>query len=180
MTDTRKERTNMSTKRPESERPEEEEWSVEITAGTLRETALLAAAQRRAGLSEVYREDVARNVIADAEVFLAWLEDDVTDAEGAATSTTVEREKCPAERNRLVGHLMSNFDYAIDVGVMEAMEAPDSFATYPGRNFHCDKVWLDDGRWCAQVWRYGRHVDTASSDSPEGLMKVISDKYGWD
>lgn len=46
----------------------------------LREVALMAAAQRLSGLGEIRDADRAPRVIADAEVYLAWLKGEAPDA----------------------------------------------------------------------------------------------------
>lgn len=52
----------------------ESEEAEPMTKTEMAMAALQIAATRRAGLSEIYKEDISRGVIEDATVYLRWIE----------------------------------------------------------------------------------------------------------
>lgn len=75
--------------------------------------------------------------------------------------------------------LMSNFDREVNAGIADQLRSRDVMARYAGSNFSAD-CWFADGQFHAAVHRYHAHVATMSAETPEELMDLVSDEYGWD
>lgn len=75
--------------------------------------------------------------------------------------------------------LMSNFDREVDRDVARQLRDGQVMAKYAGWNFNAD-CWFADGLFHAAVYRYHAHCDTMSAETPEELMTLVSDEYGWD
>jgi hypothetical protein len=76
-------------------------------------------------------------------------------------------------------NLMSNFDHEVDQTVAQLLRNGRVWAGYPGWNFfaHC---WFADDQFHAAVLVYHEHRSTISAETPEELMKAVSDTYGWE
>lgn len=75
--------------------------------------------------------------------------------------------------------LMSNFDYEVDQGVARQLRDGEVMAKYAGWNFNAD-CWFADGLFHAAVYRYHALAATMSAATPEELMTLVSDEFGWD
>lgn len=75
--------------------------------------------------------------------------------------------------------LMSNFDHEVNQQMAQRLRHDQVTARYPAWNFfaHC---WFADDQFHAAVLVYHEHVGSFSADTPEELMKAVSDAYGWD
>jgi hypothetical protein len=78
-----------------------------------------------------------------------------------------------------IGILMSNFDCKVDTEVADRLRKEQVIASYTGYNFYA-YCWFQDGLFHADVWLYSSHVDTMSAETPEELMKEVSDEFGWE
>lgn len=76
-------------------------------------------------------------------------------------------------------HLMSNFDHEVDQDVAQELRNNQAMAKYAGWNFNAD-CWFADGQFHAAVHVYGVHRATVSADTPEALMELVSNTFGWD
>jgi len=77
------------------------------------------------------------------------------------------------------GKSMSNFDRAIDPGMEEDLRNGMA-ASYYGRNFCCDYVWLDGDQFRAAVFVYGALSSVESAPTLEELMTEVSERYGYE
>ena len=77
--------------------------------------------------------------------------------------------------------IMSNCDHEIENEVVDILKREKRWASYPGWNFW-GGVWWNRKRkkWACMVKCYREHVNTIYADSPEELMKEVSDEYGYD
>ena len=75
--------------------------------------------------------------------------------------------------------LMSNFDHVVNQDVAQRLRDGNCYAAYPGWNFHA-LVWFADGKFFCEIWRYRSYVESFCAESPEDLMRAVSDKYGWE
>ena len=77
--------------------------------------------------------------------------------------------------------IMSNFDKVADHTVTLLLQTypGKAVARYPGWNF-CSYVWHENGKFHCQVWVYNRPVEEISAVTPEEIMTLVSDKYGYD
>lgn len=75
---------------------------------------------------------------------------------------------------------LSNFDRKIDPCLEEKLRAGAFITYYAGWNFR-GKVWWDRelSKFCCQIWQYHAPVETVEADSLFGIMRLVSDKYGW-
>lgn len=75
--------------------------------------------------------------------------------------------------------LMSNCDRKIDQEVAQKLKEHQAVADYTGWNFCCT-CWYEDGKYYAAVYRHGVHRNTFDAETPEQLMELVSNRYGWD
>lgn len=75
--------------------------------------------------------------------------------------------------------LMSNFDHEVDQHVAERLQAEKVRAKYAGWNFNAD-CWFENGEFYAAVYCYHRYQTTFHADTPEELMILVSNKYGYE
>lgn len=73
----------------------------------------------------------------------------------------------------------SNFDGIINNEIVERMKNEDIASAYPAWDWH-GSVWFDKEcqMFCCEVWRYGTHISTEESDTPEELKDLLCEKYG--
>lgn len=75
--------------------------------------------------------------------------------------------------------LMSNIDGNINKDVADVLKTEPYFGQYSGWNF-CGYVWFQDGKWHCEVWCHKFYNETISEETLEGIMKSVSNSYGWD
>lgn len=75
--------------------------------------------------------------------------------------------------------LMSNFDHEVDHEVAQRLRSEEVLAGYPGWNFYAT-CWFADGQFHAEVSCHGVHRATISAETPEKLMKMVSEAFGSD
>ena len=73
--------------------------------------------------------------------------------------------------------LMSNCDWEIDRKVESEIKGEPLFASYPAWNFF-GNVWWQNEKWHCEVWTYKSYDETFSSETLEGIMSDVSEKYG--
>ena len=58
-------------------------------------------------------------------------------------------------------------------------EAPDHFSRYAGWNFN-GRIWWAETEWACEVWRYGAPVVTVTGETIPGIMKEVSEMFGFE
>jgi hypothetical protein len=74
---------------------------------------------------------------------------------------------------------MSNFDHKVDRQVADRLRNGDLVAHYPGDRFHAT-CWHAGGLFHAAVFTWHFHRVTLSAETPEELMRLVSDRFGED
>ena len=75
--------------------------------------------------------------------------------------------------------LMSNCDREVDQNIAQRLRTEQVLAKYAGWNFNAD-CWFADGWFCAAVYTHHVHRATFSARTPEDLMQLVSEQFGWD
>ena len=75
---------------------------------------------------------------------------------------------------------MTNFDYSIDKGLVEALQSKKCYAHYAGWNF-CGYVYWneEEKKYICEIWQYHEWTDTVKADGLEEIMEEISATYGY-
>lgn len=83
------------------------------------------------------------------------------------------------------GHIMlkekfcSNLDQNIDDNVVEKLKTTSCYAPYYAWDWYGD-VWFEENKFHCRVMAYGNVVGTVCAETPEELVRLVSDKYGRD
>jgi hypothetical protein len=75
--------------------------------------------------------------------------------------------------------LMSNFDHEINQEVAQQLRDGEFMAKYSGWNFNAD-CWFADEQFYAAVYVYHTHRATFHAKTPQALMMLVSNAFGWD
>lgn len=79
------------------------------------------------------------------------------------------------------GNIFDNWDSTIDLGTIETIVSdPEKYAFHGNRGPWWGYVIYTDGKFHEQVKKSGDVVDVFEADTPEQLMSMVNDKYGWD
>lgn len=73
--------------------------------------------------------------------------------------------------------VMSNFDGVINSDIAEAIKGKPLYAQYTGWNF-CGNVWWQNNVWCCEVFCYDSWRETFVSETLDGIMSDVCEKYG--
>lgn len=77
------------------------------------------------------------------------------------------------------GILVCNYEgEGVNERVAQRLPTEQRLAEFAARNFH-GICWYADGRFHAAVCQFHVHVATLSADTPDELMRVVNDAYGW-
>lgn len=76
---------------------------------------------------------------------------------------------------------MSNFDMSVDEWFEDALRKDEGkvFGRHAGWNFN-GKVYFSNGLFYEEVWRYGRIIETFSSENLKELMIDVCENYGYE
>jgi hypothetical protein len=99
------------------------------------------------------------------------------DARTEAPDWPFLHEQGEEHRSAFGDRLMSNYDHQVDHSVAERLRSGQFLAEYTGWNFHA-VCWFADAMFHAEVCVRGIHRLTLSADTPEELMKAVSEVFG--
>lgn len=75
-------------------------------------------------------------------------------------------------------HGMTNCDYSIEEW-FEQFLRDGGTGNYTAWNF-CGYVWFSDGKYHCEIWQYRHFKETVTADTLPEIMKMASDKYGYE
>lgn len=75
--------------------------------------------------------------------------------------------------------LMSNFDHEVDHDVAQRLQSEKVRASYAGWNFNAE-CWFESGEYYAAVYQYHVYQKTLHADTPEELMILVSNEFGYE
>jgi hypothetical protein len=86
---------------------------------------------------------------------------------------------CPFTTKEMVGVVMTNFDHSIDHDIATALKAKESFAQYPGGNFHGLVWWSRDNHmWRCEVSVHHEAREVIEAGTLEEIMDEVCRKWG--
>jgi hypothetical protein len=87
--------------------------------------------------------------------------------------------RCPYPSS--LGTVLSNFDHAIEVPIVEQLKLQEAYADYTAWNFF-GLVWWDRAaaRWKCEVRQYHQTIEVLDEGSLEDIMTTACGRYGSD
>lgn len=93
----------------------------------------------------------------------------------------INNEKKTPIKMKNIDQDISNFDHEIPEGLEEKLKSGDFYCDYPAWNFHGTVFYNQEKKlFQCEVMQYQSHVDTIVAPSLKEIMKLASDKYGYE
>lgn len=104
----------------------------------------------------------------------------MAEIEVRATAEFVERpQSVPNGWRKLGESVMSNFDQQVKPEVEAQLRQGGCYSNHTAWEF-CGNVWLEQGEWHEQVFRFHQPVGTYSADTLQELMREVNNNHGWE